>query len=226
MENATNNYGRLFLLLLGILFFAMFTGGPPIIRVLVAIGVILVVLGTLQATGVTRRIMRNATWISVGLALLSVGAGFTEATSVLAAVSFAAAGGLAASVLLIVRHIFEMDGITVREVVGGLTAYTQVALAFSFLYSGTAVLIEEDFFNNGIAGTSSDFIYFSVVTVTTLGYGDLAPATNVGRSLVVLETLLGQILLIVLVAFLVGRLGAKRSKVESEHPTSERRAGK
>jgi voltage-gated potassium channel Kch len=129
---------------------------------------------------------------------------------VVAGVSFAAAAGLAASVVLIIRHIFEMDGITIKEVIGGLTAYTQIALAFSFLYSGASVLTDGDFFNNGIAGTASDFIYFSVVTVTTLGYGDLTPATNVGRSLVVLETLIGQILLIVLVAFLVGRLGPRR----------------
>jgi hypothetical protein len=130
---------------------------------------------------------------------------------------------MGASVMLLVRRIFEMEQIRLPEVVAGLTAYTQLALGFSFLYAGASALTEGAFFNDGIVGEASDFMYFSVVTVTTLGYGDLTPATEAGRSLVILETLLGQIFLIVLVAFLVGMLGKKRPILDSEDRPRRRR---
>ena len=47
--------------------------------------------------------------------------------------------------------------------------------------------------------------YFSVTTLTTLGYGDIAPVAELARSLANLEALIGQVYLTVLVARLVGR---------------------
>jgi hypothetical protein len=216
-ENATDEYGRIFVLLLGILSLAMFASETRWIRILVYLAVVAVFLGTLRATGVTEGRMRRAMYMTVAVALVAVVAGVSDARGVRAAASFAAAAGLAASVLLLVRRIFEVERIRLREVVAGLTAYTQIALVFSFLYSGAAFLTDGDFFNNGIAGDASDFAYFSVVTMTTLGFGDLSPATNIGRSLVILETLLGQIFLVVLVAFLVGSLGKLRPLLDSNH---------
>lgn len=224
-EYATDEYGRIFLLLLGVFFFSMFTEDARWITVTVALSVIAVILLTLRATGVTKRVMRNTLIVAGVLAAAAVAAGFTEGDLVAGGVAFAAAAGMGVSVMLLVRRIFEMERIQLREVVAGLTAYTQIALGFSFLYAGAAVLTDGDFFNNGIAGDAGDFIYFSVVTVTTLGYGDLSPATDIGRSLVILETLLGQIFLIVLVAFLVGMLGKKRSILEPEDRPSQRRHG-
>jgi hypothetical protein len=188
----------------------------------VALAVVAVFLGTLRATGVTQTRMRQAVWISVALGMAALVAGFSDARPVRAAVSFLAAAGLGVSVLLLVRRIFEVERIRVREVVAGLTAYTQVALGFSFLYAAAAFLTDGDFFNSGVAGDGSDFAYFSVVTVSTLGYGDLTPATDVGRSLVILETLLGQIFLVVLVAFLVGMLGKARPLVDPDRSQTDR----
>jgi len=48
------------------------------------------------------------------------------------------------------------------------------------------------------------FTYFSFVTITTLGYGDIVPATNLARAVSMLEAFFGQIYLVVLVARLVG----------------------
>ena len=50
----------------------------------------------------------------------------------------------------------------------------------------------------------ADFAYFSYITMATVGYGDLTPATGLPRTNAVLEALLGQIFLVVLVARLVG----------------------
>ena len=56
-------------------------------------------------------------------------------------------------------------------------------------------------------GGESDFltwVYFSFTTLTTLGYGDVAPRSDVARMLAILEALIGQIYLVVIVARLVG----------------------
>ena len=48
--------------------------------------------------------------------------------------------------------------------------------------------------------TNVDFLYFSFITMTTVGYGDLTPGTDVGRVIVTFEALIGQVFLVTLVA--------------------------
>lgn len=207
---ATDQYGRVFILLLAILWLTMFLEESRVVRVLVGLAVIVVVLWTLRATGVVNRTMRYALMTAVGLGVLVATGGFSDAKALVAAISLAAAGALTVAILALVRRIFEQPRIGLSEIVGALAAYVQIAFVFAFLFAGAASLSEGDFFNNGIAGQASDFFYFSVVTITTLGFGDLSPATSMGRSLVMTEALLGQIFLIVLVAYLVGMLGHTR----------------
>ena len=57
--------------------------------------------------------------------------------------------------------------------------------------------------------SGNQFLYFSFATETTVGYGDLTAATNVGRSIVVLEALIGQIFLVTLVARLVSLMASR-----------------
>ena len=56
------------------------------------------------------------------------------------------------------------------------------------------------------------FLYFSLVTITTLGYGDMTPLTDRAAGLASVEALSGQIYLVVLVAWLVGMHVSKKSK--------------
>ena len=57
---------------------------------------------------------------------------------------------------------------------------------------------------------STDFIYFSFITLTTTGYGDLTAAHDLGRMLAVTEALFGQLYLVSAVALLIGSLGRTR----------------
>ena len=52
--------------------------------------------------------------------------------------------------------------------------------------------------------TPPNFLYFSFATITTVGYGDLTAATDLGRSLAIAEALIGQIYLVTVVAAIVG----------------------
>ena len=58
--------------------------------------------------------------------------------------------------------------------------------------------------------STADFLYFSYVTLTTVGYGDLTAAGGFGRAVAVLEALLGQVYLVTVVALLVSNLGRGR----------------
>ena len=60
--------------------------------------------------------------------------------------------------------------------------------------------------------TAIDYIYFSFVTMTTLGYGDYTSAPNVGRMLAVMEAIFGQLYLITVVSLVVQNLGTKRQQ--------------
>ncbi len=59
-------------------------------------------------------------------------------------------------------------------------------------------------------------MYYSFVTLSTLGYGDLTARTDLGRMLSVSEALLGQLYLVSVVALLVANLGRSRPSIESE----------
>jgi voltage-gated potassium channel Kch len=66
------------------------------------------------------------------------------------------------------------------------------------------------FFAQHVAPSNVDFLYFSFVTLTTLGYGDFTPATDIGKVMVTFEALIGQVFLVTLVARLVSMYGVAR----------------
>ena len=63
-----------------------------------------------------------------------------------------------------------------------------------------------------------ELMYYSFTTLTTVGYGDIAPATRVARSLAILEMLAGQLYLAAFVARLVGVMAAPRIGPQDESP--------
>ncbi len=207
---ATDRYLPVFLLLVAALGTATFAEGSQVAFVAVSLAVISAVVGTLRATGSSPKRMN----------LVLVGAGLSAVAVVLApaadvdgfsiSVSLGVAAAMAYGVFALVRRIFEQPRLGVREVIAALAAYIEIALVFAFAYSAVGQATVESLFTDGRPGQIGDYVYFSVVTITTLGYGDLAPATDLGRSLVIIETLFGQIFLVVLVAYLVGSIGRER----------------
>jgi hypothetical protein len=67
-------------------------------------------------------------------------------------------------------------------------------------------------------------VYFSLVTLTTVGYGEIAPASELARSLAAVEAILGQFYLAVLIADLIGkRLAAGQRSTTAQPPISDGR---
>lgn len=93
--------------------------------------------------------------------------------------------------------------ITHETVFGALCAYVLVGLLFAFVYLAVDELRDGPFFAQAGEHSQSEFLYFSFVALTTLGFGDLSPAEGLPQALTVLEALTGQIFLVTLVARLV-----------------------
>lgn len=119
---------------------------------------------------------------------------------------------LAYLILLIASGIFTRDEVDTDTICGSITVYLLMAGVFSVLYTiileldPNAFRIPADIDDpDGSLGPDRLMAYYSLVTITTLGYGDITPRGELARSLANLESLIGQLYLTVLVARLVGR---------------------
>jgi Ion channel len=105
----------------------------------------------------------------------------------------------------------EQGEVNSKSVAGAICVYVLIGMFFLYLYGAIAVLGHGSFFAQGTDGTRAIRLYFSYVTLATLGYGDYTPAGNLGHTFAVLEALIGQLFLVTVVAVVVARLGGRRS---------------
>jgi hypothetical protein len=119
---------------------------------------------------------------------------------------------LAFAVAVILKRIFQRQVIWTDDVIGALCGYLLAAVAWGNAYALVYLLRPESFrVADVIAWQLGDwhlqrflFNYFSVMTLTTIGYGDITPASSPVYSLVWLESVFGQFYMAVVVAQLVG----------------------
>lgn len=102
-------------------------------------------------------------------------------------------------------------GVSLHTMFGVLCIYLLIDSLFAFIYGIVSSVGSGSFFaQQGEVDTTKNFLYFSFVTITTVGYGDLTAGTSLGRSLAIAEALTGQIYLVTVVAAIVGVLGGRR----------------
>jgi voltage-gated potassium channel len=101
-----------------------------------------------------------------------------------------------------VSRVLHHRRITYETILGALCAYFLIGLLFAFLYLAVEEF-REPFFAQPGQHQQSEYLYFSFVALTTLGFGDLSPSVGLPQALTVLEALSGQIFLVTLVARLV-----------------------
>jgi len=113
---------------------------------------------------------------------------------------------LAYIIVLILRHIFRQEDVTLEIIYGAIVVYILIGLMWVFLYKFTGYFHPGSFFfSDALAGeTRKALYYYSFVTLTTLGYGDISPVSGPARSLAMLEAIVGQMYIAVLIARLVG----------------------
>ncbi len=120
-----------------------------------------------------------------------------------------------AVVLGIVRSLKARGTVTVEAVFGVLCLYLLIGMFFAGVYA--SIGRGHQFFANGATASVSHCLYFSFITLTTVGYGDFTAAGNLGHTLSATEALIGQIYLVTVVSVIVSNLrrGSRRDRSSS-----------
>jgi len=106
----------------------------------------------------------------------------------------------------IFMHLIKSREITSEILFAAVCVYLMIGLSWTTLYIFVHILNPGSFVDTSglLSDTAPRFLFFSYVTLTTIGYGTLTPATDTARSLATMEAILGQLYLTIMVARLVG----------------------
>ena len=208
----TSRYGVLLVLLFITFVFMASAPSGHWVQVVTAALVGMTLITAVFAAGAQRRLVR----------IVLVVAPLTFVASLVSFVTTPSAGEgviyglnvllIAGAPVVIADSIWRRGVIDVQTVLGAISIYVLIGLVAAFLYASIADLSSSQFFVQQRHATTADFVYYSYVTLTTTGYGDLTAAGNIGRSVSILEAMLGQLYLVTVVAVVIGRLGRRSAR--------------
>ncbi len=113
-----------------------------------------------------------------------------------------------AAFLAVLLRISKHPRVTMQTVLGGVSAYALIGFTMAAIFNGLELLLDGPF----LVGVTApgDYTYFSFVTLTTVGFGDITAASQLAKRLVVAEAFVGQVFVVTLIARLVSLLGQSR----------------
>lgn len=143
------------------------------------------------------------------LLLLAIAMIWMETLFLLVLYSVVASSFLVYIIFLVMNQIFTGSKITVSKIAGGVAAYILLGHLWASLYL-TIYIIDPVSFQQGGELINNDealkqLSYFSFVTLTTIGYGDIIAVSSLARIVVILEGLLGQLFPAIFIAKLIGQ---------------------
>lgn len=210
-----HHYGFVLLLILITIVFQLAAPDQDWARLIAIVIQGLTLLAALRASRVRPLILRLAAVVVVVAAVSSIAAyigfgelGPTAARLITVMLVALAPPAIARGVLIDFRQQRE---ISLHTMFGVLCIYLLIGTVFAFLFGVVDSLGSSPFFAQHAAANGHNLLYFSFVTITTTGYGDLTAGTDVGRSLAIAEALVGQIYLVTVVAAIVGGLGRRQA---------------
>lgn len=106
------------------------------------------------------------------------------------------------SIAFILQKLLLDREVTSDTILGGICIYFLIGYSWTFLYLTLDILAPNSF--SGLeVDRYQDYIYFSFTTLTTLGYGDISPASDMAKTLTNLEAIVGQMYPSIFIARLV-----------------------
>ncbi len=124
----------------------------------------------------------------------------------------AAAFFLGYAVVAIFLYLAKQHEVTVDMIMAAASEYVLIGILFAVLYNFMEAAYPGSFNFAGAENKRPGFLYFSFVTLTTTGYGDVLPLSPQARSLAAFEAVTGQLYIAITVALLVGAYSAGRKK--------------
>jgi hypothetical protein len=110
----------------------------------------------------------------------------------------------------LVNDLRAQGQVAFHTLAGVLAIYLLIGMFFAFTYGVVDVIDASALFVDRSSSTPAERLYFSFVTLSTVGYGDFSPGADGARALAVAEMLIGQIYLVTIVALIVANLGPRR----------------
>jgi voltage-gated potassium channel len=118
--------------------------------------------------------------------------------------------------IVILKHIFKDRKITLNEIYAAICAYLLIGIIWGFIYFLAVHFnpnaIASSLSPTGYANSISEILYFSFITLTSTGFGDIYPVSSIVRAITYMEAIIGQIYLVVLIGWMVGTLANTRRK--------------
>ncbi|MEZ5175612.1 MAG: potassium channel family protein [Acidimicrobiia bacterium] len=198
----------------GVLAVSVFVGGTLVVG--------------LRSSGVAKRWRVLAeTLIGIGIAVsvvvfvINVAGGTADRSLVHGRLSVVWVAVAALVPVVVIRRLARHRIVTRATLLGAVAAYILISLTFCFIFLSVDSYWGP-FFVSGVEPTPS-FMYFSLVTISTLGYGDLSAASHFGQLVAALEAVLGQVYLVTIVAMIVSGFVSQRrhDAATGEHPNRE-----
>lgn len=124
-------------------------------------------------------------------------------------------GFFSLTTVTIIRFVLSYKRVTADKIYGAICGYLLIGIIWAFIYTTIENAAPASFsFTHGVHADYyhsfshrfyfGQFIYYSFVTLTTTGYGDISPTSNLARVFSALEAVVGQLYVAVLIARLVG----------------------
>jgi hypothetical protein len=117
-------------------------------------------------------------------------------------------------VILLVKNLLSIRVITADLIFCAISIYLLIGIMWAGIY------IVLDGISPGSFSETTDLLYFSFVTLTTVGFGDVAPLSVLSRRLAVFEAAMGSIYMAVIIAMIVGRYMQMQVEQDSKSETS------
>jgi hypothetical protein len=172
-------------------------------------GVLIAVLASASATVALTTaeaipwLVRLAIVLSIVAVALAFVADVTGTPSLLGVSSLIQTLLLLVAGLAVLRAVVTERQVGFRTILGAVSVYVILALLFTFWYVAIDRLQSGPFFAGDPKLGTGDYVFFSLTTLTTTGYGNLVPAAQPGKVVAGIEMLIGQIFLVTLIARLV-----------------------
>ena len=185
-----------------------------IVDVVLVIGVLVLAMHASVAGRRTRLIHGVLAGVAIVLMVVGVAASSVAVQRIASAI---ASYLLIVAALMIFGFVLRQRRVTADTLFGALAGYLAIGVFFAMIYTLIARTNPEAFLPpQPVIDGQTDLYYFSFVTLVSLGYGDIAPASDLVRVLAPIEAVIGAILLAALVGRIVGLLVAQPAEPETQ----------
>jgi hypothetical protein len=211
--------GRFGFLLISILL--MFTIRPFLVgyvslKILMDIFISAIVVAVIYAVSEQKRVLVIALAIAIPTLFLTWSNYFINLAAIRLVSDGISAVFTVYATISVLSYVFREKKITVDVIFAAISGFFLIGLMWAFVYSALEFILPGSFQYPQVEGDRlSHATYYSFVTLTTLGYGDITPVSAPARSFSLLEAVTGQLYIAILIAGLVGKYIAQSLEQKS-----------